>query len=129
MDCLAAWLAQYSFRFDVFMHQKQDYDAFMRQKNDFSSLAVLDTLLRLGARIRRARKVRKLSLSQLEQITRIHRTTLGRLERGDPGVSMGVFLSVLEALQELAETELLLSRPETPQHQRSAGLPVLDQDF
>ena len=101
----------------------------MRQKNDFTSQAVIDALLSLGMRIRRARKARKWSLSQLEQITRIHRTTLGRLERGDPGVSIGVFLSVLEALQELSETELLVSRPETPKHQRTPSKPILDQNF
>jgi transcriptional regulator with XRE-family HTH domain len=101
----------------------------MRQNNDFTSQAVIEALASLGARIRRARKARKLSLTQLEQITRIHRTTLGRLELGDPGVSIGTFASVLEALQELAETELLLSRPELPKHRRAPGKPVLDQDF
>ncbi|WDZ96216.1 helix-turn-helix domain-containing protein [Herbaspirillum sp. WKF16] len=114
---------------DVFIHQKHTFDVNMRQNKDFTSQAVLDALASLGARIRRARKARKLSLTQLEQITRLHRTTLGRLELGDPGVSVGTFASVLEALQELAETELLLSRPETPRQQRGVSVPVLDQDF
>lgn len=101
----------------------------MHQKKDFFSYSVTVALTSLGARIRRARKARKLSLAQLEQITRIHRTTLGRLELGDPGVSIGIFLAVLEALQELADAELLLSRPETPRHQRETSPPDLDQDF
>ena len=101
----------------------------MRQNNEFISESVIYALSSLGARIRRARKARKWSLSQLEQNTRIHRTTLGRLERGDPGVSLGVFLSVLDALQELSDTELLVSHPETPKHQRSLSIPILDQDF
>jgi transcriptional regulator with XRE-family HTH domain len=101
----------------------------MRQESTFTSLAVIEIIQRLGARIRRARKARKQSLSQLEQICRIHRTTLGRLERGDPGVSLGIFLSVLEALQELPEIELILNQPETPKHLRMATKPILDRDF
>jgi transcriptional regulator with XRE-family HTH domain len=101
----------------------------MRHETTFTSLAVIEVIQRLGERIRRARKARKQSLSQLEKICRIHRTTLGRLERGDPGVSLAVFMSVLEALQELPEIELILSQPETPKHKRAAAKPVLDRDF
>ncbi|MDR6738714.1 transcriptional regulator with XRE-family HTH domain [Herbaspirillum sp. 1173] len=101
----------------------------MRHKPDFLTATVHDTLTQLGLRIRRARKARKLSLSQLEQITRIHRSTLGRLELGDPGVSIGGFLAVLEALQELSDVELLVNRPETPRHLRDAPSPIVDQDF
>jgi hypothetical protein len=54
---------------------------------------------------------------------------LGRLELGDPGVSIGNFLAVLEALQELPDIELLVSRPETPRHLRTAPTPFVDQDF
>ncbi|MBS1169995.1 MAG: family transcriptional regulator [Burkholderiaceae bacterium] len=101
----------------------------MRQEKNFTSLAVTESLVRLGERIRRARKVRKLSLAKLEGICRIHRTTLGRLERGDPGVALSVLLTVLEALQELPDIELVLSQPETPKHKRGVALPVLDRDF
>jgi transcriptional regulator with XRE-family HTH domain len=101
----------------------------MRLKAAFLSYSVTVTLANLGARIRRTRKARKLSLTRLEQITRIHRTTLGRLERGDPGVSIGSFLAVLEALQELADTELLLSQAEIPKQRREPSPPDLDQDF
>lgn len=101
----------------------------MRHESTFTSLAVIEVVQRLGERIRLARKARKQSLSQLEQICRIHRTTLGRLERGDPGVSLGVFLTVLEALQELPEVELVLSHPGTPKHKRAATKPVLERDF
>ncbi len=105
------------------------YDAYMRQKADFTSAAVLDALASLGARIRRVRRARKLSLTDLEQMTRIHRSTLGRLEQGDAGVSIGVFLTVLESLQELSDIALLVSHPETPRHLRVAAPPELDQDF
>jgi transcriptional regulator with XRE-family HTH domain len=101
----------------------------MRHEKNFTSLPVSESLTRLGERIRRARKARKLSLVQLEEICRIHRTTLGRLERGDPGVALSVLLTVLEALQELPDAELLLSQPETPKHKRAATPPALDRDF
>jgi transcriptional regulator with XRE-family HTH domain len=101
----------------------------MRHDKHFTSLAVSESLTRLGERIRRTRKARKLSLVQLEGICRIHRTTLGRLERGDPGVALSALLTVLEALQELPDVELLLSQPETPQHKRTTAPPVLDRDF
>jgi transcriptional regulator with XRE-family HTH domain len=66
-----------------------------------------------------ARKAQKRSLVDLERSCRVHRQTLARLERGDPGVSLGVFLSVLEALRELSSVELLVYQPHTPAHLRA----------
>jgi len=86
-------------------------------------------MVRLGERIRLLRKSRGLTLAQLEGMCRIHRTTLGRLERGDLGVSAGVLFAVLETLGELADVELLISRPQEPAHRRSIASPVLEQDF
>lgn len=101
----------------------------MRHNPEFVSLTITETARRLGERIRRARKARKISLAQIEESCRIHRTTLSRLERGEPGVSLGVLLTVLEYLNELADLELLLSQPDVLKHQRSAPAPVLDRDF
>ena len=101
----------------------------MRQISDLASSSVTGGAQRLGERLRRARKAQKLTLADLERICRIHRTTLGRLERGDLGVSVGALLSVLEALNELADIELIISQPDTPKHKRAIKLPVLDQDF
>lgn len=101
----------------------------VRHNPEFTSFAVLETSRRLGERIRAARKAQKRSLADLEGACRIHRQTLARLEKGDPGVSLGVALSVLEALRELADVELLVSRPETPMHRRSSTPPALDRDF
>ena len=101
----------------------------MRHGFEFSTLAVSDVAKRLGERLRLARKARRLTLSDLERLCRIHRTTLGRLERGELGVSVGLLLSVLEALGELADVELLLSQPSKPKHQRTSGTPILEQDF
>lgn len=101
----------------------------MRQNPVFTTTAAADCATRLGERIRIARKARRLTLSDLERRCRIHRTTLGRLERGDTGVSLGIVLSVLEALGELADVELLLSQPSKPRHERGTTVPVLEQEF
>jgi len=96
---------------------------------EFSTVAVLESAVRLGQRIKLLRKARALTLTQLEQMCRIHRTTLGRLERGELGVSTGVLLTVLEMLGELPDVELLISQPQTPAHQRRPSAPLLEQDF
>lgn len=101
----------------------------MRHSNHFYSAAVSAAATRLGERIRRARKAQGLTLGDLERLCRIHRTTIGRLERGDAGTSVGALLTVLEALNELADAELIVSRPETPKHQRAVPAPVLERDF
>lgn len=101
----------------------------MRHDKSFTPFPVLETAERLGERIRNTRKAQKLSLVQLEKNCRIHRTTLSRLERGEPGVSLGVFLTVLESLQELSDVELILSQPDKPKHQRVASSPILKRDF
>jgi len=101
----------------------------MRQNFDAVSLQVGEGARRLGERIRLARKARALTLADMERLCRIHRTTLGRLERGDLGVSLGTLLSVLEVLNEFADIELLLSQPDTPKHRRGAAVPALDQEF
>jgi transcriptional regulator with XRE-family HTH domain len=100
----------------------------MRHNPAYHSTAVLDAARRLGERIRQARKAQKRSLVEIEEACRIHRQTLARLERGDPGVSLGVFLSVLETLRKLPDIELLVSRPDVPSD-RPAALPPLDRDF
>lgn len=84
---------------------------------------------RLGARIRMRRKSLRLTLDDMEKKTGIHRTTLGRLERGDTGTSLVVFFSVLESLQELSEVELLLTNPEVPSAKRRPSTPVIDRNF
>lgn len=101
----------------------------MRHNQAFNSFAVHGAAQRLGERIRTARKAQKRSLVDLERTCRVHRQTLGRLERGDPGVSLGVFLSVLEALRELPSVELLVHQPDTPTHLRAGVNSPLERDF
>lgn len=96
----------------------------MRRSESFDSLALAETYERLGGRLRAARHARKLTLSMLEERIRVHRTTLGRLERGDTTVSIGVLLRVLEALGVLSDVELLVSQPHTLGHPASSGTAV-----
>ncbi|WP_426336659.1 helix-turn-helix domain-containing protein [Pseudoduganella sp. R-31] len=101
----------------------------MRRDQSFNSTAVQDAAQRLGDRIRKARKAQKRSLADLERTCRVHRQTLARLEQGDPGVSIGVLLSVLEALRELSSVELLVNQPSVPAHLRSSDDVPLERDF
>lgn len=103
----------------------------MRQENNFNSVAIADISSRLGLRLRAARRARKESLIDLEKRVRVHRTTLGRLERGDLNVSLAVLMRVLEALGVLSDLELLVSRPEQLGWRGSItrGMPDLPTDF
>ncbi len=53
---------------------------------------------RLGENIKLARKRRKLTTVQVAERANINRTTLYRIERGDPRVSMGAYFNVLRVL-------------------------------
>ena len=52
----------------------------------------------LGENIKLARKRRRLSLLQVAERAGIARSTLGLIEKGAPGVSMGAYLQVLFVL-------------------------------
>lgn len=58
-----------------------------------------DILKQLGADISVARKRRRIPLRELAARMSVSLSTLQRLERGEPSVSLGVFLSALWALQ------------------------------
>ncbi|MGB1158157.1 MAG: helix-turn-helix domain-containing protein [Porticoccaceae bacterium] len=60
--------------------------------------AVCKALRELGANIYEARVRRKLPMSVVAERASTSRPTLARLEKGDPGVSMGIYASVLQAL-------------------------------
>ena len=93
-----------------------------------SSLFSQDAFIRLGSRIRQARKARRITLQQLEARCGVHRSTLARLEAGDLGVSFAVLAAVLEALGRLSEIEAVLSNPETPLP-IAKTIPRLDSNF
>ncbi len=55
-------------------------------------------LRKLGSDIRDARLRRRLSMQVVADRARTTRATLTRVERGDPGTSMGIYCSVLNVL-------------------------------
>src|SRR5438309_11547150 len=59
---------------------------------------VLRALRKLGADIRDARRRRRIPVSILAERASISRTTLNRIEKGDPGASLGNYATVLFAL-------------------------------
>jgi transcriptional regulator with XRE-family HTH domain len=60
---------------------------------------VLDTLRKLGGDIRTARKRRGLTAKDLATRARVTRPTLAKLEKGEPGVSLGILTHVLWVLE------------------------------
>lgn len=55
----------------------------------------------VGGSIRRWRLMQSLKVAELAQRAGISRTTLQKIERGDPGVSIGAVMSVMQALGQL----------------------------
>ncbi len=63
------------------------------------SLPRADSALRkLGSDIRDARRRRLITIAQLADRALTSHVTVGRIERGDPGVSMGAWANVLDVL-------------------------------
>ncbi|MCF3651575.1 helix-turn-helix domain-containing protein [Synoicihabitans lomoniglobus] len=62
------------------------------------SAAVRRTLRQLGADLRDARRRRRLSMAVVADRAFTSRPTLQRIEAGDPGVSMGIYAAVTQAL-------------------------------
>jgi branched-chain amino acid transport system substrate-binding protein len=60
--------------------------------------SVLRSLERFGADIRIARLKRNLTAAHLASALQIHRSTLSRVEAGDPMVALGIYAGVLHAL-------------------------------
>lgn len=56
---------------------------------------VQETLPLLGMLIQSARKSAKYTVAELAQRARVDRKTISRLEKGDPGVNLGLFITVL----------------------------------
>lgn len=52
----------------------------------------------IGENIKLARKRRKLSTEQVAERAGIHRSTLHRVEKGDPAVAIGIYFNVLKVL-------------------------------
>jgi hypothetical protein len=61
-------------------------------------LSVQRVLKRLGADISSARRRRRVPMALMGERAFVSRNTVARVERGDPGVSMGIYASVLFVL-------------------------------
>jgi transcriptional regulator with XRE-family HTH domain len=59
---------------------------------------VRKALRKLGQDLSAARKRRRLTMALLAERAFVSRVTLGRVERGDPGVSIGIYATVLFVL-------------------------------
>lgn len=59
---------------------------------------VIRTLRKLGEDIRDARRRRRLPMEAVAERAMITRVTLTKVERGDPGVSLGIYATVLFVL-------------------------------
>jgi transcriptional regulator with XRE-family HTH domain len=69
-------------------------------------------LMEMGENIKLARKRRRLSLEQVAERADIARSTLGLIEKGNPGVSMSAYLQVLFVLN--LEKDLLKVAADDP---------------
>lgn len=109
----------------------------MPAKNVFISYQSRQTLSVLGANIDLARKRRKLRIKDVASRAGITEQTYQRLKKGDPGVGIGVLVSVLQVLNladqleqvaapEQDETGLFLAKSELDQKKR-IKLGVIDE--
>jgi len=97
-------------------------------------LPVLRALRKLGQDIRDARRRRRIPVAVMAERASISRTTLSKVEKGDPGVSFGLYATVLfvlgfvERLGDLAdpgrdELGLALEEERLPQRIRRPSTP------
>ena len=67
----------------------------MATRDKYLPIPVKRTLKKLGSDIRNARLRRRISTSIMAERASITRTTLGKVEQGHPGVSLGIFATIL----------------------------------
>ncbi len=72
---------------------------YMKSKRDkLLPLPVKRALVKLGEDIRNARRRRRIQTQVMAERASITRSTLHKVERGDPGVSLGIYATVLFSL-------------------------------
>ena len=69
--------------------------------------AVLQALAELGADLRDLRRRRRIPMAAAAERALISRSTLHKIERGDPGVALGVYAMVLQGYGLLGRLGLL----------------------
>jgi len=84
-------------------------DVTMRKHDAINPLPARRALRKLGDDIRDARRRRRIPVTLMAERASISRTTLQKVEKGDPGVSMGIYsrvlfvLGLVEGLGDLAD--------------------------
>ncbi len=88
-------------------------------------VAVRRTLRKLGSDIHDARKRRKLPMAVVAERAFTSRSTLQKIEAGDPNVGIGIYASVLQALGLLDDLADIadIANDEVGQSLASANLP------
>jgi len=82
----------------------------MKAREKYLPIPVKRTLKKLGNDVRKARLRRRISTKVMAERASITRTTLRKVEQGHPGVSVGVFatilfiLGMLDRLSDLADS-------------------------
>lgn len=77
-------------------------------------------LTALGARIRAQREAQKVSATAAAEAAGMSRVTLHRIERGEPSVTMGAYLSAIDAVGLLLE----LADPGAPRQPDKSAVPA-----
>lgn len=70
----------------------------MRSRKSPLPLPVRHALTKVGADLRDARRRRRIPTATMAERALISRTTLSKVEKGDPGVSLGIYATVLFVL-------------------------------
>ena len=86
------------------------------------SFRVEQALKKLGADIRDARKRRRITTALMAERIGVTRLTLAKIERGEPGVSMGSYAMALYVLGKLDALENMIDRA-----QDTLGLDLEDE--
>lgn len=94
----------------------------LRPKSASEHPVVREALAELGARVRAARIARDLTQDELAARTGVQAGTLGRLEKGAPGVSVETLALVLWQLNLLDHLEGVAAAANDPEGQRLAAL-------
>lgn len=91
----------------------------------YPSAAVRRTLRKLGSDLHDARRRRKLPMAVVAERAFTSRSTLQKIEAGDPSVSIGIYAAVLQALGLLDGLDDVadVSRDDVGQALASANLP------
>jgi len=107
-------------------------DVIMRRHDSKTPVPVKRALRKLGRDLRDARRRRRIPVQIMAERASISRTTLNKVEKGDSGVSLGIYARVLfvlgmaERLAELADIRsddigLGLEEEQLPERIRRSG--------